>query len=140
MADHRLPPDERRIRNEMLRRIEALERRLSPDSPRVPIFESFSQAGTLREQVSGRYYPPRGGRLVSIIASLAVEGSESTVITCTRSGISLLETVTFIAGQAYEPIACSHFVDRNQYLQFEVVTAGAGAQFLTVQTEIIPGV
>jgi len=135
-----LPPDERRTRDETLRRLEALERRLSPGPARVPVFETWSQTGALVVQTSGRYHPPRGGRLVSVISSLAVGGSTPTVVEVWKSGeASPIETVTFGVDQTWEPIACSHFVDDSAYVWMDLVTAGSGARSITVQIEIIPG-
>ncbi len=141
MPDHRTMPDERRTRDRMLQRIDALERRLAGRS-QVPIFESHSLGGIIYPSVSGCYYPPRGGRLVSLITSLATGGEDPTVIDVYRGSVGtgvLLETITLAADQVYEPRNCAHYIDSSQFLQWEITTAGTGAKSLVVQTEIIPG-
>jgi hypothetical protein len=141
MPDHRLPPDERRIRDDMLRRIDLLERRLSRGAGHEPIFESHSLGGTIYPSVSGLYYPPRSGRLVYIVTSLATPGTTSTVVKMYRGGVdgTLLETITLAAGQGYEPVGCNHYCPDSQPLQWEITSAGAGAKTLNIQTEILPG-
>lgn len=140
MPDHRVPPDERRIRDDHARRIELLERRLARGLRTAPIFESFSLAGPLYISDSGLYYPPRSGRLVRLTTSLDVVGSSSTVVKVWRGGPSglLLETITLLSGQDLEPRGCNHYISDTQYLQFQITTAGAAARSLTIQTEIHP--
>lgn len=142
MPDHRVPPDERRIRDDLLRRVDLLERRLSRGIGQVPIFESHSLGGAIYESESGLYYPPRSGRLVYLVTSLVVPGTTETVIDLYRGGLggTLLETVTLAAGQGYEPVGCNHYCPDSQPLQWEITEAGAGAETLVIQTEIIPGV
>lgn len=141
MPDHRLVPDERRTRDDMLRRIDLLERRLARAGDRTPIFESHSLGGRIYVSDSGLYYPPRAGRLVGLVSSLDVAGTTETEVLLYRGGITgtLLETITFDANVGYDIRNCNHFCDDTQPLQWSLVTAGTGARSLTIQTEIIPG-
>jgi len=103
-------------------------------------FPPWSWDGLLEAgAVSGRFYPPRSGRLLEIDGSLRVAGTTPTVVDVLKNGVSL-GSVTFEAGSnTATPLEVfSTFTgDLNDYFQMQIATAGSGAEDLVVVPKVV---
>ncbi len=134
MPDTRTLPDERLTRAQMLRRIDALERRLAFFETRFSDEVEFSLPGTISVKTSGRHYPRASTRLREAFASLDVPGVTATVVGIYRNAV-LLDSLTLAANSDLPvvlPFSALYGKDQD-YIQVGVITAGAGATALTVQ-------
>lgn len=133
MPDHRVLPDERRTRNEMLERIDLLERRLLRLLERWQDEVDFSLPGSIYIVGSGRHYPRISTRLRDVLVSLEPPGTGATVVGIYRNGL-LLDTVTMEAGMEQQRLALTATFNQDaDYATVGVITAGDGAENLVVQ-------
>lgn len=133
MPDHRTMPDLRAIVAKALKRIDALERRLSSFRTRVEDEFTYNLSGTIDVAESGRRYLRYSARLVEVLCSLTAAGDTETIVGVYRND-ALLDTVTIPAGSSLvvQPFSAIYGADTD-YATVRILDAGDGAEDLTVQ-------
>lgn len=115
-------------------RLYALERPQGDPDEDPPLREvTFAWSGIVVASRSPRWAHPDGALITGVLVQVDVPGSTATVVRVLRNG-SMIASVSVPAGaNRAEWLGAGSGIGREDWLNAEVVTAGHGAESLTVQ-------
>lgn len=122
----------------LTKRVESLERRtVFPGRPSIQDDIPFTLPGPIIASESPRYYPPNGGSLVRVFASLGTVGTSTTTVRIKKNGV-VIDSFNLTSGvdTASAYLGDVNLAGDSDYITVAVTLAGTGARDLDVQLRI----
>ena len=134
-----LPPELEREVERLKIRVSDLERQLRALIEERPPETIFSLPGPVYVTSSNRWYPRADEKVIEFLVSLVAAGDDPTVVRILKNDAEVRE-IELPAGQGAEsPVVVNASVELQRNaddLRVEIVTAGDGAEGLTVQARL----